>query len=165
MCRVRACVAVAIARVIEEVVHKCADNADAADAVPAGGTADTGLYRRSEDSTGTSREVFEVRTDGARPRPRWRRPARNATVSDRHATTKRSQARLVPLLSATDANRNPLEAPGFLEGLKSAGYLQPLDVSRKAIKSRFTHGLKKEEVRFLTTHERYVRLHGRSSFF
>lgn len=35
----------------------------------------------------------------------------------------------------------------FREGLKSAGYLELFEVSRKKIKSRFAHGLAKEKVR------------------
>ncbi|BGP30202.1 hypothetical protein JCM10296v2_001954 [Rhodotorula toruloides] len=55
--------------------------------------------------------------------------------------------RMVPLSvdGAEEGEKNPFEEEAFVEGLRKAGYLEPLDVSRKAIKARFTHGLQKEE--------------------
>lgn len=57
--------------------------------------------------------------------------------------------RMVPLSldGADEGEKNPFEEEAYVEGLRKAGYLEPLDVSRKAIKARFTHGLQKEEVR------------------
>ncbi|GAA5872492.1 hypothetical protein JCM3774_006837 [Rhodotorula dairenensis] len=107
--------------------------------------ADVRSQERAGDSAGHFGGAFEVRSGGMRPRLRWLRPVRASSATAGRSTPKRSQTRLVPLLTDANVNTNPLEAPRFLEGLKSAGYLQPLDVSRKAIKSRFMHGLKKED--------------------
>ncbi|GAA5833335.1 hypothetical protein JCM11251_005208 [Rhodosporidiobolus azoricus] len=57
---------------------------------------------------------------------------------------KRAMTRMVPE-ELTDGSVNPLESEGFREGLRKAGYLAPIDTSRKAIKGRFVHGLDKEE--------------------
>ncbi|BGP22936.1 hypothetical protein JCM10295v2_001827 [Rhodotorula toruloides] len=59
---------------------------------------------------------------------------------------KRSVTRLVPLrVDVGGEEKNPFEEEAYVEGLRQAGYLEPLDVSRKAIKARFTRGLQKEE--------------------
>ncbi|GAA5978065.1 hypothetical protein JCM10908_004215 [Rhodotorula pacifica] len=95
-------------------------------------------------------EACQVQVLPVRPRLAWRRRLnRSATssllVPSGRPTPKRSQTRLVPLSAEQEDGANPLEDPRFLQGLRSAGYLEPLDVSRKATKSRFMHGLKKEE--------------------
>ena len=73
-----------------------------------------------------------------------RRPQTPLPPSAR-TNSKRSETRLVPLNTDLQINTNPLEHPFFLRGLQSAGYLQPLDISRKTIQRRFMHALKKEE--------------------
>lgn len=91
--------------------------------------------------------AFQVQTLQARHRLSWCRRSRDATAaSSRRTDSKRSETRLVPLNTDFDINTNPLEDPVFLQGLRSAGFLQPLDVSRKTIQRRFMHALKKEEV-------------------
>ncbi|KAM0753600.1 hypothetical protein T439DRAFT_353386 [Meredithblackwellia eburnea MCA 4105] len=41
--------------------------------------------------------------------------------------------------------KHPLESKGFQRGLMAAGYVEPLDLSRKKIKARFVHALSKEK--------------------
>lgn len=60
--------------------------------------------------------------------------------------------------NAADAalDTHPFEAPKLQRGLMAAGYLEKLDTSRKRIKTRFVHGLSKQNVR--TCPERHVPL-------
>ncbi|GAA6026929.1 hypothetical protein JCM8097_005971 [Rhodosporidiobolus ruineniae] len=58
---------------------------------------------------------------------------------------KRAMTRMVPVEKTYEPNENPLEQSGFREGLLLAGYVAPIDTSRKAIKGRFQHGLEKQE--------------------
>lgn len=98
-------------------------------------------------SVGCQVEILEVRT---------RVRVRKATSSNccrlappARRAPKRSMTRMVPLGvdGTVEEEKNPFDDGVYLEGLRMAGYLEPLDVSRKTIKSRFTHGLQKEEVR------------------
>lgn len=90
--------------------------------------------------------AFQVQTLQTRPRLSWCRRSCSAPAATSGRTdSKRSETRLVPLNTDLHINTNPLEDPVFLRGLQSAGYLQPLDISRKTIQRRFMHALKKEE--------------------
>ena len=55
-----------------------------------------------------------------------------------------------------ELDTHPFEAPKLQRGLMAAGYLEKLDTSRKKIKTRFVHGLSKQNVRTLP--ERHVHL-------
>ncbi|GAA5996369.1 uncharacterized protein JCM10292_007563 [Rhodotorula paludigena] len=65
----------------------------------------------------------------------------------RRPVPKRSMTRLVPLAGENGASAgldNPFEDAMFRKTLQLAGFLQPMDTSRKTIKGRFSHSLQKE---------------------
>ncbi|GAA5890397.1 hypothetical protein JCM6882_008823 [Rhodosporidiobolus microsporus] len=97
----------------------------------------------------TMAQACEVQIGASRPVIKVRKTAPLSSPSASRFTggrpiPKRAMTRMVPE-EPRDGNRNPLEEPGFAEGLRKAGYLSPIDTSRKAIKGRFVHGLEKEE--------------------
>lgn len=68
----------------------------------------------------------------------------------RRPVSKRSMTRLVPLAGENGTSMgvdNPFEDAMFRKTLQLAGFLQPMDTSRKTIKGRFSHSLQKEHVR------------------
>ncbi|GAA5898039.1 hypothetical protein JCM5296_001462 [Sporobolomyces johnsonii] len=60
-------------------------------------------------------------------------------------TPKRAMTRMIPTVSSNKDEDKPFDKPDFQRGLRWAGYLEPLDTSRKKIKQRFVHGLEKED--------------------
>ncbi|GAA6052733.1 hypothetical protein JCM3770_003526 [Rhodotorula araucariae] len=103
------------------------------------------------NTTVSIRTACEVQVEVVRSRPpvRVRKPiASRLNALPLRQTPKRSMTRLIPLMAdegTAGQAGSPFAAEGFMEGLRLAGYLQPIDTSRKTIKGRFNHGLQKEE--------------------
>ncbi|BGP46167.1 hypothetical protein JCM10450v2_002007 [Rhodotorula kratochvilovae] len=100
--------------------------------------------------TTSMRVACEVQIEAVRSRPFVRlRKTPSWLAPPARPTPKRSMTRLVPLTAddgaVTAEGKGPFEAEAFVRGLRMAGYLQPIDTSRKTIKGRFSHGLQKEE--------------------
>lgn len=54
--------------------------------------------------------------------------------------------RASPRIEPGGASQHPFDDPLFASGLMAAGYSEMIDISRKKIKTRFSHGLGKEHV-------------------
>ncbi|GAA6059406.1 hypothetical protein JCM10212_003638 [Sporobolomyces blumeae] len=109
--------------------------------------------REQEVVVSTANSPFSAQVDASRSRPFVRNdidPSSRATLSpppftSRRSTPTRSRTHLVPLTSSDeDPQDRPLASSTFSEGLRWAGYLEPLDTSRNKIKQRFNHFLEKE---------------------
>jgi hypothetical protein len=99
------------------------------------------LRERAEPLALVGRTPVVVRRRGALPF--------RATLSP--STVVGGSSRSASKVQPGGSSSHPFEEPGFELGLKAAGYCEMLDTSRKRIKSRFSHGLGKEKVRFINT--------------
>ncbi|GAA5919337.1 hypothetical protein JCM1841_004347 [Sporobolomyces salmonicolor] len=94
-------------------------------------------------------EACVVQVLSTRPAVRVRKSARAWTFAvpppARRPTPKRAMTRLIPTVSSNKDEDKPFEKRNFQRGLRWAGYLEPLDTSRKKIKQRLVLGLEKED--------------------
>lgn len=82
-------------------------------------------------------------TPAASPAPPPTRPPSSLIVPSRRSSISlpsRPVSNVEPLPSL-----HPFDATGFKRGLVAAGYVEPLDTSRRKVKSRFVHALTKEK--------------------
>jgi hypothetical protein len=111
-----------------------------------------GEQRASADqSTVSSASPFVVQSSSTRPRVDVGNSSTLTTSNDVEDTLPSflDPGQLAGTTSNFELNQHPLSKPAFVNGLKWAGYLEPLDTSRNKIKQRFNHFLEKENASLL----------------
>ncbi|GAA6011545.1 hypothetical protein JCM11491_004683 [Sporobolomyces phaffii] len=99
------------------------------------------------DPSSSSRSPFVVQSSATRPRPAvGTSSSLSMTGADfsSGSVTRHTSAGNHPGPTSSASDGHPLANSAFLLGLKSAGYLEPLDTSRNKIKQRFNHFLEKQ---------------------